>query len=90
MKHALAIAGLVVLVSTAPAKPLPPECRLWCPTAVTLLCPPARCPARHCLLAQKRCLRRVLRHLLRQCRNDPSVCPPSTTTTTTTLPSYAP
>jgi hypothetical protein len=88
MKEAIAIVGIVVLlvVPTVQAKPLLPGCRLYCPTAVTPLCPPARCPARHCLLAELRCFARTLKRLRRRCRKDPSVCPPPTTTTTTTQP----
>lgn len=91
MKYAIAIVGLVLFLGApAQAKPPPPECLAYCPLAVTTLkCPSVHCPVRHCLLVQKRCLRRVLKHLLRECRKDHSVCPPTTTTTTTTLPASA-
>src|SRR5262245_31443765 len=91
MKYAVAIVGLVLFLGApTQAKPPPPECLVYCPLAVTTLkCPPVHCPVRHCLLAQKRCLRRVLKHLLRECRKDHSGCPPTTTTTTTTLPASA-
>jgi hypothetical protein len=88
MKYAIAIAGLVLFLGAPTQAKPPPECLVYCPLAVTTLkCPPVHCPVRHCLLAQNRCLRRVLKHLLRECRKDHSVCPPPTTTTT--LPASA-
>ena len=89
MQYAIAIVGLVLFLGAPTQAKPPPECLVYCPQAVTTLkCPPVQCPVRHCLLAQKRCLRRVLKHLLRECRKDHSVCPP-TTTTSTTLPASA-